>query len=64
MPVGVGDVQRTEMKKAFYAGAFSLFKILMIETADGEDEPTEANIDMMKDVEADIKNYMATILRD
>ncbi len=61
MPEGVSREQWIEMQKAFYAGAFSLFKILMIETDDGADEPTEANLDLMRDVEADIGSYMDKI---
>ncbi len=63
LPPGVGDDQRADMKKAFYGGSFSLFKILMNETDDGEAEPTAANLDMMRDVEADIGGFMAKMER-
>ncbi len=58
MPDGASELQRTEMKRSFYAGAHTLFSILMDESDDGDDEPTEENLHMMRDVQADIQQFV------
>jgi hypothetical protein len=57
LPLTVSDVQRADMRTSFYAGALALFATFMSEANDGEDETTQANLDLMRDVEAELKCF-------
>lgn len=41
--VAVGSLQYVEMRKAFYSGAFSLFRWFMVQMDEGE-EPTDDDV--------------------
>jgi len=58
IPNDAKEVQRAEMRKSFFAGAYALFTILMKETDDGEDEPTESNIQLMRHAEANLMEFV------
>ena len=53
LPAGVSQVQRQEMRRAFYAGAQAiLFRV--IQAFAPETEPTDADVQIMKDL---IRSY-------
>ncbi|MCY4397600.1 MAG: hypothetical protein OXC10_20965 [Rhodospirillaceae bacterium] len=49
--------QATEVRRAFFAGAASLYAIMMKETDDGEEEPTTANLRTMAEIDAELREW-------
>lgn len=56
LPRDASALQRSEMRKAFYGGASVLFKIIVDRLEAGE-EPTEADLRMMDDINAEIDEW-------
>lgn len=52
----IGDVQRREMRRAFYAGAESLLRAVMLGLEPGV-EPTDEDIRRMEEIDADLKAF-------
>jgi hypothetical protein len=61
LPAGTPAVQRTEMRRAFYAGAISLFHMLVTGVSAG-DEPKEADLAMMDGIQAEFLQYEADLV--
>lgn len=56
LPKNCGPVQRREMRRAFYAGAHAiLFRV--IELLAPETEPTAEDLQIMTDLNAELKEY-------
>ena len=61
IPPAAPDRQRIEMRRAFYAGAQSLFLALMCDLDPGA-EPTEADEARVKAIDAELKAFAADLL--
>jgi hypothetical protein len=60
LPADVSVVQRREMRRAFYAGAESiLFRV--IEAFAPEDEPTAEDLQIMEDLDAELKAFAKAV---
>lgn len=62
LPAGASDVQRQETKRAFYAGADGMLTSLLRLFGEG-DEPTPEDLDLMQDVQDEIKAFVQEVLR-
>lgn len=62
IPLDAPEVQRVESRRAFYAGAVTLFSGIMSILEPGE-EPTEQDLETMDAIKAEIDAY-AKELRD
>lgn len=61
--IGIDDapeVQRVEMRRAFFAGVACIFKIAH-EVDDGTEEPTEADMQLMREIDAELKAYVVEL---
>lgn len=56
IPASAPDVQRSESRKAFYAGAICLFHSI-ISMLDPGEEPTEADLRKMDAIDQELKEY-------
>lgn len=54
---GAGPTQVRECRRAFYAGAVSLFRLLLEVSDDGSKEPTETNLALLNDINAEFQRY-------
>ncbi len=62
LPANCGTTQRTEMRRAFFAGAGSIvFRMLNGITEDRE--PTEADLQMMADIRDELRAYAKAVAR-
>jgi hypothetical protein len=60
LPQDASVIQRREMKRAFYAGAQAImFKV--IAALAPEEEPTEADLQMMSDLEQELQDFAAMV---
>jgi hypothetical protein len=60
LPNGVSQIQRQEMRRAFYAGAESiLFRV--IAALAPESEPTEADLRVMDDLDRELKDFAKAV---
>ncbi len=59
--VGVSETQRTETRRAFYAGAGCLFHAIVTAMAPGTDEPTAEELSVMDDLKTEIDEYIADL---
>ncbi len=57
LPAGASEVQRVETRRAFFAGAASMFKLSM-DAADLSDDAAEA---MFECFDAELRNFAATL---
>lgn len=57
LPVHAGDVQRQEMRRAFYAGCLWLFETLTQQVSEGE-EATDADLAMMDTIKRELDQFM------
>ncbi|HZT29697.1 MAG TPA: hypothetical protein VFA33_07440 [Bryobacteraceae bacterium] len=56
LPPGVSEIQRREMRRAFYAGAESiLFRV--IQAFAPESEPTDADLQIMEDLHQELRDF-------
>lgn len=62
LPKNVSKVQREEMRRAFYGGAVSLFS-LIVNSFDGGEEATEADLQLMDDVKENFDDYARDMAR-
>jgi hypothetical protein len=53
---GCSPIQRREMRRAFYAGASSLWDILMLTMDEGE-EPTKADEGRMEQIQDELEQF-------
>lgn len=56
LPATAGDVQRTETRRAFYAGAQALLAVLAQGISDAS-EITEADADLMTSVDSELQQF-------
>jgi biotin synthase-like enzyme len=54
------QIQRQEMRRAFYAGASALFTIMTTQMTEG-DEPQEADMNMMDDIHQELNDFSDAI---
>jgi len=60
LPSGVSQVQRQEMRRAFYAGAESiLFRVITAFAP--ESEPTDADLQIMDDLDQELKDFTKAV---
>jgi hypothetical protein len=55
-PARAGRMQRQEMRRAFYAGAQSLFTLITLAVSPG-DEITQADLTLMEDIDQELKQF-------
>ena len=55
-PIDASDLQRREMRQAFYSGARSFFDILMQGLGPG-DEPTDGDMNRLKALHAELQRF-------
>ena len=60
-PMQAGALQRQEMRRAFYAGAQAFLGILMSDL-DPEAEPTDADMDMMTGLQAELEQFSLDVV--
>jgi hypothetical protein len=60
IPLDAHEIQRTECRRAFYAGALSLFSAVTGRLSPGE-EPTEKDLAMLDDLHVEINEYAADL---
>jgi hypothetical protein len=58
IPPDASKGQRIEMRKSFFAGAHSLFGLLRAVANAGEDEPTNAEMQLMNDVQEELNDFV------
>jgi hypothetical protein len=63
LPPAAGPVQRSEMQKAFFAGALSLMNVLMNRVSNDE-EVTEADDQLMDHLHAELTEFGEKVVRD
>lgn len=56
--IGCSDLQVLEVKKAFYAGAYALMYLMMNETDQETEEPTENDFALMDEIHNDITEFL------
>lgn len=61
LPNDAPSNQQIECRRAFYAGAQSLFEAIMMNLGPGE-EPTEAEIAMMDEVHEELQQFARDVL--
>lgn len=64
MPLGAGEIQRRETRRAFFAGAAALFSILNRNVEGGSGEPTADEMAVMDDLSEEIQEYGRELARD
>jgi hypothetical protein len=57
IPRDASAIQIAEMRNAFYAGAFYLFNWFMEQMGEGPEEATDADMDKLSAIEAEIAAY-------
>jgi hypothetical protein len=60
LPANVGEVQRIEMRRAFYAGAQALLGTL-VNLFDSDREPTENDLKAMDAIKAELDQFAADV---
>lgn len=60
IPVTEPHLQRQEMRRAFYGGAQAFFMMLMTDLDPG-DQPTDADLAKMDDIEAELKQFAVDV---
>jgi len=60
IPLNAPDVQRVECRRAFYAGARSLFHAIVTVLEPGL-EPTEADLKAMDNINAELERFLVDI---
>jgi hypothetical protein len=63
IPAGAPPFQRTEMKKAFYAGAFAMFSAL-VNGVDDNPDPSAADMSMMDEIHAELQAFKLAMKND
>lgn len=63
IPPEVGALQRKEMEKSFFSGAFALYTRLM-RLIDSGPETTKKDLDMMKDIDHELRSYFEKLKRE
>lgn len=63
VPADAEDVQRVETRRAFYAGALSLFAGICGAVEPGEGEPTAADMAVLDGVREEFQAYEAELAR-
>lgn len=57
IPKQAGEIQRTEMKKAFYAGAGVIFKFI-VQCVDDENISDEDFCEILNFIDAELKDFL------
>lgn len=60
---GCSDVQRIEMRRAFYGGAITMYNLAMTGLDEGS-EPTELDIAYMESIQQEIADYGEELKRE
>jgi len=61
LPKNVSDVQRREMRRAFYAGAHSILYAIMRVLSPGSDDVTATDLEIMQSIEAEATAFAEDI---
>ena len=61
--VGVSETQRTETRRAFYAGAGTTFHALVSNVKGGDEEPTAEELAVADDLNTEIVEWMDGLAR-
>lgn len=56
LPIDAPDVQRQEMRRAFYAGGWAFYTALM-GNLDGGDDPTAADFSMLDGLDRELRDF-------
>jgi hypothetical protein len=59
IPHGASQVQITETRNGFYAGALSLFSAIMT-TLDPGDEATDADLQVMAEIQTELDSFVSS----
>lgn len=62
LPARASEVQRTEMRRAFYAGAQATFHVMMSTLTPG-DEPQDADLTMLESLHAELEEWESKLER-
>lgn len=62
-PLSASQLQRSEMRRAFYAGAAAVFYGISAQLAPGGGEPTEAELAIADDLHAEIQLWADRLAR-
>lgn len=60
LPAGASTVQRWESRRAYYAGASTLFSILVSGMGPG-DEPQPEDLELMRSIKSELDNFAAAV---
>lgn len=60
LPADAPDIQRSEMRKAFYAGA-TAFMGIMEELTDEDVEPTERDMEMVEAIHRELQDFAEAV---
>lgn len=60
LPPGAGEVQKRETRRAFYAGGWALFDVIM-RGLDPEAEPTDADFDRLTELRRELERFAADV---
>ena len=62
IPIDAPEVQKTEMRRAFYAGGEAIMFRIMATLSAGKDEVTKADIQAMKDLNDEFREFAVAVL--
>lgn len=62
LPPDAGPVQIQECRRAFYAGARSLFTLLAVGVSPGMDEPTADDLNMMQEISDELDEFLGAVV--
>lgn len=56
-PVGAGEIQKKEARRAFYAGAWALYSLQMNQLSPGVERITQDDLNLMADLDAEMREF-------
>ncbi len=63
LPKNAPSMQIRECRMAFYAGAWAFYQLQMTHAALANDQPDEVGMDFMKELEAEMRAFAASMPR-
>lgn len=61
IPLDAGEIQVTESRRAFYAGAHALFRTLTSHVSPGATNVTDDDLDMMDEINGELEQFNAAV---